>query len=108
MSKNENVHQLTVNVPIEGQGTHVGTIYGCRYPDGHIEWEKWSDYSNVGWSFEALVNIDVKDNSTVRERWHKTLKQRAEAANIPVSEYIEDHVLLKRTVVLATTAPEEV
>jgi hypothetical protein len=106
MSKDPNVHQLTVNIPVDGEGTHVGSIHGCRYPDGHIEWERWTDYSGVGWSYETLAAKG--SNPDVERRWTKTLTQRAAAANIQLQTYIEDHVLLKRTVVLATTAPEEV
>lgn len=102
--KDPNIHQLTVNVPIDGQGTHVGTIYGCRYPDGHIEWEKWTDYAGVGWGYEVLA---TQSGGDVHHRWNTTLKKRAEAANIQLQTYIEDHTMLKRTVVLATTEPEE-
>jgi len=98
------IYALTVNVPVDGEGTHVGTVFGCRYPDGHIEWEKFTDYSGCTWNYETLA---TKKSPDVVSRWTKTLKQRAQAANIQLETYIEDHVLLKRTVVLATTAPEE-
>lgn len=99
------IHQLTVNVPIDGQGTHVGTIYGCRYPDGHIEWEQFTDYAGVKWGYETLA---TRDSSDVHERWRTTLKRRAEAASIDLHDYRAGHTLLKRTVVLATTEPEAV
>lgn len=96
-------------IPDYNDGTHIATEYGCRYPDGTIRWRSWTDTGNIDWSYACIIpGSDVPFSADVARRWAKTLARRAEAANIQTSDYIEDHTFLKRTVILVTTAPEEV
>lgn len=105
MSKDTNTNPLTVDVPVYTEGMHVTTQYGCRFPNGDIEWAVWKDYAGTQWGFDNVVK---RSNPSSVERWGTTLKRRADAANIPLDEYAEAHTFVKRTVILGTTAPEDV
>lgn len=96
---------MTITVPTEQDGTHINTQYGIRFPDGHHEWGTVTDYSGISLAIEKIAAGGYND--TV-QRWGKTLAKKAEAASIQASEYADAHTFLKRTVILVTTAPEEV
>lgn len=96
-------------VPDYTDGTHIVTQYGCRYPDGRMEWNSWTDYANTPWGFAPMiVESNAPYNTTTVERWKSTLARRAEVAKINEVDYIEEHRFIKRTVVLVTTKAEDV
>lgn len=98
-----------IDIPNYTEGTHIATEYGCRYPDGRQEWNTWSDYSNVGWGYASIIaESDKPYDTNAAERWGKTLRRRADEAKIDPVSYAEDHVFIKRTVILVTTKAEDV
>lgn len=93
--------QLTVSLP-DKPATAIHTQLGMRYPDGTILWGY--DHESVGGS----IRFDHLDGEMVARQWRQRLTRRAEAASIQVSEYIEGHELVKRTIIIAVTEHEEV
>lgn len=105
----ERITTKQIGVPDDTDGTHIQTEYGCRYPDGHLEWATFEDYSGVRWGYASIIpGSDKHYNSDAATRWHKTLTRKAAAASIHPSEFIEEHTFVKRTVILVTTSAEEV
>lgn len=101
--------KLEVLVPDYAEGTHIQTQYGCRYPDGRVEWGSWTDYGNTPWGFASMiVESSAPYNTKAVERWKSTLARRAEAAKINEVDYVEEHRFIKRTVILVTTKAEDV
>lgn len=79
----------------------VSTQFGMRYPDGNIQWGY--DYHPTG-----AIRFEDLDNGAVTQAWRRRLEERAAAANIQISEYLEGHELLQRTVIVAVTEAKEV
>jgi hypothetical protein len=108
MTEKNTITQRQINIPDYTEGTHIAAEYGCRFPDGRVEWNTFTDYSNTPWGYGGLIpGSDQPYNTTAVERWGKTLRRKADAANIDPAEYVEAHTFIKRTVILVTTAPEE-
>lgn len=95
---------LTVKVKDQGAHTNIETQYGMRYPDDRIRWTQDAEGTAVTIHFDRLA----AGNSLTVSDWHNLLGRRAQKASIDVEEYISQHTLVKRTIVLVTTEPEGV
>lgn len=92
--------QLNVEMPDKPE-THVYTQLGMRYPDGTTQWGY--DHGSIGGS----IRFEDLDNPFVATEWRRRLERRAAAASIQLSEYLEGHERIKRTVIVAVTDAEE-
>lgn len=93
--------ELKILVLDEGNATEIVNQYGMRYPDGKI---RWTSDGQFGYSFQQIA----EGNDTALRGWEGFLTKAARQANIDPQGYIESHVPVKRTVILVTTAPEEI
>lgn len=91
---------LTVTMP-EGADTEIYTQFGMRYPDGTIKW----GYEHE--SYDGTLRFENLSTEATAQTWRSRLERRAAAANIQISEYMEGHELLQRTVVVAVTKAED-
>lgn len=99
---------MKINVPDNTDGTHIATEYGCRFPDGHHEWGEYRTNGGYDATYEKAANPNHPEHEHGKLRWTETLTARAESVSLPAAEYIKAHKLVKRLVILTTTAPEEV
>jgi hypothetical protein len=104
MSIKQRTTNLAITIPDDTSGTHIGTEYGCRFPDGHHEWRHFNDHLGVQYAYENVANHIGK----AAAQWRGLLEARAERAHINPDTYEGQHTLVKRMVILTTTAPEEV
>jgi hypothetical protein len=109
MSDTERNTIKQINVPDDTDGTHIVTEYGCRFPDGHHEWATFTAFNNQPFAYASIiVGSDKPFDTSAANYWRRTLNKKAEAASIPADGFAEEHTFVKRTVILVTTAPEEV
>lgn len=109
-------YALTIPVSIHNQQIINETQYGMKFPDGTIRWgmldPNIGDYHAVAFkdiaAAERGISVGSAGASYSVQNWATYLKKQATAANISVEDYAEMHTLVKRTLVLAATAAEEV
>lgn len=89
----------TIEIPDEEVAIQSHTGYGMRYPNGEVSWG-----SDNGISFKLLAEEVIG----AKTQWVSLVARRAEGANINPVKYLEQHQLIKRTITVAITAPEEV
>lgn len=103
MSTNTSTTNVTIAVDDHGTDTTVLTQYGMRYPDGTVKWG--NDGSSIGAIDFGQLRAGHDDPVSA---WGRRLRERATVASLDVKTYADQHQLLKRTIVVAVTAPEEV
>jgi hypothetical protein len=109
MTTTERISSKNIGVPDDSHGTHIDTEYGCRFPDGHHEWGTFVDNGGVRHEYASIIPGSHREYSTrAMQHWQNMLTERAKRASIHPAEFIEEHTLIKRTVILVTTAAEEV
>jgi hypothetical protein len=101
------VDTLQFNIPKDKPGTEIGIEYGCRYPDGTYQWREFKSSGGGTHSFERLIKGGSANVGT-EYAWGELLKMKAKQASVDLEEYAAQHTLVKRTVILVTTEPEEV
>jgi hypothetical protein len=105
----ERITTKQIGVPDDTDGTHIQTEYGCRFPDGHHEWGSFTSNGNVPFAYASIIPTSGKEYSTrAMQEWRASLERKARSASIHPAEFIEEHTLVKRTVILVTTSAEEV
>lgn len=92
---------ITIRIANEDPRVDVHHEYGMRYPDGTIKWR--GDTDNYSTLFGALA----EGNAHQAEQWRKTLESRANAAKIDLHAYTAAHQLIRRSITIAVTAPED-
>lgn len=98
-----------INVPDDTDGTHIATEYGCRFPDGHHEWDTFVSNGGVRFNYASMIVGSGAEYSTrTAEEWRSRLERKAKEASIHPSEFIEEHTFVKRTIILVTTKAEEI
>jgi hypothetical protein len=100
---------LTVEVPTDAEKIISQTQYGVRWPNDEITWglvDLGSGYRNI--HITDLIPGAPGVSIYSKENWDKLMKDRAEKAMMGLDTYTALHKFVKRTVVLAVTAPEEV
>lgn len=90
---------LTIQIVDENVSIETHSMYGMRYPDGTVRW-----VNDQQVSFERLAEGDPAHS----DRWENHMRSRAHNASINFPEYKAGHQLIKRTITVAVTAPEEV
>jgi hypothetical protein len=73
-------------------------LYGVRYPDGTLYWE-----TNGLTTYRSAASSE-----NARLHWEAKLRERARELHIDPDTYVAGHTLIKRTVIISSTAPEEV
>lgn len=76
----------------------TASVYGVRYPDGTIRWD--------GNGSKACETAATSDDGL--RRWVNKLEEKAQELHIDPETYSNGHKLLRRTVIISATAPEEV
>jgi hypothetical protein len=94
---------MTLKVHDYQPATDVITQYGMRYPDGTIKWGQSDSSLNP----VVFKHLQQGATNAVR-RWEESLAKRAKDASLDLEEYSGQHMLVKRTVVVAVTVNEEV
>lgn len=96
--------KATISHTIEDESASVTSIqqYGMIYPDGTTIWGGETSQWSV--SFKLLA----EGNASADETWGKALASRARNAAIPLADYEKAHRLIRRTIVVAVTEPEDV
>lgn len=104
IEKGNTMAQSSVTITIENEDPRVEVLqeYGMRYPDGSVKWS--GDTANFSVSFRGLA----EGNRHQAEQWSKTLESRAAASKIDLASYTAAHQLIKRSIIAAVTAPEDV
>lgn len=105
----ERTTKREILIPDETEGTHITTEYGIRYPDGRKKWQVFESFNGVSYSVASIIpGTNVPFSTNAENYWRRTLAKKAEAANIPLDEYVDEHEFIKRTVILVTTKSEKV
>lgn len=93
-----------VGFDIEDENPKIETLhqYGMTYPDGTIRWDHDPGGRTV--NFRKLA----AGSTTEDEDWGKLLEARAKAAAIPLADYEQAHQMIRRTITIAVTVPEDV
>ena len=73
------------------------SIYGVRYPDGTIAWD----------STQKVIEEAAK-NENKKLHWQQRLREKAQDLHIDPEPYVAGHTIIRRTVIISATAPEEV
>ena len=96
--------QSVIKHTIEDEAPSVVTIhqYGMVYPNGTLIWG--GDNGSWSVSFKDLAEHDERAD----ENWGKMLESRARSAAIPLADYEKAHKLVRRSITIAVTAPEDV
>lgn len=96
---------MTIKIDSEEQSIDQHTMYGMRYPNGEIRWV-FDAHTNRMHEvrFAGLAASEFRD----RQEWDELLTLRAQAAQLNMAEYKAQHQLVKRTVIVSITTPEDV
>jgi hypothetical protein len=108
MSTAERTTSRQINVPDDSDGTHIATEYGCRFPDGHQEWGTFVSNGGINHGYANIIPTsgEVYSAGSANE-WRLRLERKAKEASIHPADFIENHTFIKRTIILVTTAAEE-
>lgn len=100
---------LTLSVHNYQPGVETLTQYGVRFPDGTITWARIETNRNRDIIIADLVPHPGEIvGAYSRMDWDELLKHRAERAKLDLAEYTNGHDFVKRTLVIAITAFEDV
>ena len=99
----DSMMKLEVDVPVMSDGVVSVPQFGMRYPDGTIVWGA-DRHGGRDIPFRDLAG----NNGYVKNLWNDALKERAERCKIELAAYKSSHQLLRRTVFIGTTKPEDV
>lgn len=73
-------------------------LYGVRYPDGEIRWD-----SNGSKTYESAATTEAG-----LQQWVAKLEEKARELHIDPETYSNGHTLVRRTVIISATTPEDV
>lgn len=100
---------VTITVPNSEAKVTSETQYGVRFPNGQITWgiiDRGSSYRNVFIS-DLIPGATNKRSDRSESNWGEMLTNKADKAQISLDDYVKMHSLVKRTITIAVTAPED-
>lgn len=108
---NEEITTTAMEIPTHGDHVKKHTMYGMRYPDGNIVWDKElpnRERSMCRSTFKELALEPDRPGykwKTHRQDWVNLMTERASIANLDLDEYMAEHQLVARKITMIIEEP---